>query len=321
MSTPASSAWHRCQRTDDIDDFGRLQGGWPLEFEMLAGGRFEGQLEYLQLPGARVVRESLNRALRQHGGMDARSCGFALALGLHGEARFSGQRLGVDAAMVGQADELDLCSPSGFELLGCVVDACLLEEVAEEVFQDQAPPWLRHRVVVGLSPLVHQQLTAAMRLALTQVAARPGLLDEPATLRLLRDDLVQRWINAMPQALDLRELKSVAARRRVVARACELMRSCPEEPLSMLALCRRIGASQRKLTYCFQESLGLSPARYLRLMRLHAVRRELRAAAPGQASVQDLAARWGFWHMGQFATDYRRQFGELPSSTLRQALA
>ena len=30
----------------------------------------------------------------------------------------------------------------------------------------------------------------------------------------------------------------------------------------------------------------------------------------------DSANNWGFWHMGQFAKDYRRLFGELPSKTL-----
>ena len=34
----------------------------------------------------------------------------------------------------------------------------------------------------------------------------------------------------------------------------------------------------------------------------------------GQAII-DAASRWGFWHMGQFAADYRRKFGELPSET------
>jgi hypothetical protein len=32
----------------------------------------------------------------------------------------------------------------------------------------------------------------------------------------------------------------------------------------------------------------------------------------------DVANNWGFWYMGRFAADYRRQFGELPSVTLRR---
>jgi transcriptional regulator GlxA family with amidase domain len=31
--------------------------------------------------------------------------------------------------------------------------------------------------------------------------------------------------------------------------------------------------------------------------------------------IADAANAWGFWHMGQFAKDYRTLFGELPSQT------
>ncbi|MFV2073945.1 MAG: helix-turn-helix domain-containing protein, partial [Thermoanaerobaculales bacterium] len=47
-------------------------------------------------------------------------------------------------------------------------------------------------------------------------------------------------------------------------------------------------------------------------------RRALRSATQ-PTLVTDVANSWGFWHMGQFAADYRRQFGELPSETLRRA--
>ncbi len=86
------------------------------------------------------------------------------------------------------------------------------------------------------------------------------------------------------------------------------------EPLSMLEVCRRVGASRRKLNYCFQEALGTSPVKYLRAVRMNGARRELRS---GATSVHDAASRWGFWHLGQFSRDYKQQFGELPSATLR----
>jgi AraC family ethanolamine operon transcriptional activator len=35
-------------------------------------------------------------------------------------------------------------------------------------------------------------------------------------------------------------------------------------------------------------------------------------------SIIELAGIQGFWHMGQFAADYRRIYGELPSDTLKR---
>jgi AraC family ethanolamine operon transcriptional activator len=47
-------------------------------------------------------------------------------------------------------------------------------------------------------------------------------------------------------------------------------------------------------------------------------RRDLRRA-PADAKVADIANLWGYWHLGKFAADYRDQFRELPSQTLRRA--
>jgi AraC family ethanolamine operon transcriptional activator len=87
----------------------------------------------------------------------------------------------------------------------------------------------------------------------------------------------------------------------------------------MLELCRRTGASRRKLSYSFQEVLGTSPAKYLRAARLNGVRRELKAASRSQLNVQDVASRWGFDHLSQFSQDYKHLFGELPSDTLKNS--
>ena len=35
--------------------------------------------------------------------------------------------------------------------------------------------------------------------------------------------------------------------------------------------------------------------------------------------ISTVAGQYGFWHMGQFAADYKRIVGEFPSETLRNA--
>ena len=56
--------------------------------------------------------------------------------------------------------------------------------------------------------------------------------------------------------------------------------------------------------------------RYVNYIKLNTIRKELKHADPIKAKIVDIANNWGFWHMGQFATDYKRLFGELPKETI-----
>jgi AraC family ethanolamine operon transcriptional activator len=35
-------------------------------------------------------------------------------------------------------------------------------------------------------------------------------------------------------------------------------------------------------------------------------------------TILEIANQWGFQHMSSFAADYKKQFGELPSETLKR---
>ncbi|MBM5818135.1 MAG: AraC family transcriptional regulator, partial [Cyanobacteria bacterium K_Offshore_surface_m2_239] len=58
---------------------------------------------------------------------------------------------------------------------------------------------------------------------------------------------------------------------------------------------------------------------YVRLLRLHSIRRRLLRAEPGEIQIGPLAEAWGFHNAGHFAANYRRLFGETPRVTLRRA--
>jgi len=51
---------------------------------------------------------------------------------------------------------------------------------------------------------------------------------------------------------------------------------------------------------------------------LNNVKKELRKSSSSSTKIADIANQHGFWHMGQFAKDYKILFVELPSDTLVQ---
>jgi len=78
------------------------------------------------------------------------------------------------------------------------------------------------------------------------------------------------------------------------------------------------GMSARTLHSGFRQAHGMGPMAYLKKMKLIRCREALLLADPESEFVGDIAAHWGFYHLSSFARDYRRQFGELPSETLRR---
>ncbi len=151
--------------------------------------------------------------------------------------------------------------------------------------------------------------------------SNPALLVVPESAAQLRDAVLIEWLEAIPAVVEVRDLHSVGARQRLVNRTCDLVLGSPDRALTMLEVCKHVGASPRRLELCFRDVLGISPHKYLRAVRMCGARRELKRLAGSGATVHDVAARWGFWHMSAFSADYKQQFGESPSATLQACAA
>jgi AraC family ethanolamine operon transcriptional activator len=92
-----------------------------------------------------------------------------------------------------------------------------------------------------------------------------------------------------------------------------------QQPLTVVRLCREFEVSERTLHYAFQQAVSMSPMAYFRAKRLHQVRQRLKSMDPRATTIHEVANAWGFWHPGEFAAAYQRQFGELPSATVARS--
>jgi AraC family ethanolamine operon transcriptional activator len=107
--------------------------------------------------------------------------------------------------------------------------------------------------------------------------------------------------------------------RRIVVGAEEFLNSHLDRPIYTDELCRALAVSPATLADAFRATLTVSPHRYLKLRRLNLVRAALLRNDGPPPLVKTVALSHGFWHLGQFARDYREQFGESPSETLARA--
>jgi AraC-like DNA-binding protein/TolB-like protein len=99
-----------------------------------------------------------------------------------------------------------------------------------------------------------------------------------------------------------------------VKRALVYMRANLAEKIALPGLAATCAAPERTLLKQFKRFVGISPLAYLRRLRLN-VARSQSLQADCETAISEIAMSCGFIHLGRFATEYRRAFGESPSAT------
>jgi AraC-like DNA-binding protein len=161
-------------------------------------------------------------------------------------------------------------------------------------------------------------LQFALRTLLNAVHTDPALLQVDGARHGVEQTILQTLALALGSASRVRPQTYASNTRQGVMRLVEASLEARQgETVYLADLCAAGGVSERTLRTVFQETYGFSPVRYLKLRRLHQVRRALRRADSESNTVQAVAQSHGIWHLGRFAVEYRELFGESPRETLR----
>ena len=134
----------------------------------------------------------------------------------------------------------------------------------------------------------------------------------------MKTTLVAGYIGLF-KALVLGEMKDPDVRRAFeVARKAELKQfieaNLSDPDLSVEAVCRAFGASRATVYRDFAEDGGIRT--YIRLRRLEAARRDLKAAPLARGRVRRIAERWGFENQSHFTRAFREAFGLAPGDVV-----
>jgi AraC-like DNA-binding protein len=158
-----------------------------------------------------------------------------------------------------------------------------------------------------------------IRLLRDELEFPESLIYQPLIAEQLRSSVLSGLLLSVPHRY-YAELTGPAAAGppRAIQRVVDAIHDEPERPFTVSDLAGIARMSVRSLQEGFRRHIGCAPMAYLQRERLSRVHDSLRRADPVRVTVAAVAHRWGFAHLGRFASSYRSRFGESPSETLRR---
>ncbi|QUX90362.1 AraC family transcriptional regulator [Marinomonas sp. A3A] len=300
----------RLSEAHDADLHASNLTNWQQEYDQISRGSFYGRIVELPFEGLQVFCEHTSQALQQKCVVWPDSVWLGIPLVDQEESRINGLTINPNNIMCRPGDcDFQLSTPQGYDLYGLVVDRSKLIKMAAIHGMDLNWKELTECGRLGVPDKTLEEVRFVLaRLLSLQNNTTPPRLQQDIVMMALLEVLKEET----PQPA---KTQSYYHRKKVVDCARQFLDYHLDEPVTVTQLCEITNVSRRTLQYSFESILGVSPIQYLRISRLNGVRRSLVQAQHGQA-VSDIAAQWGFWHLSQFAKDYKQLFGETPSKTL-----
>ncbi len=306
----------------DFDELVEEVRQWNLDLFQLDRGAFCGELLQFGMCNVHVSEARFCRALHQKGTPPIGLRTIAVPAKQNVHFLWRGKQVsGNDLMIFPRGAELAATSNSEFHVYTCSFPEELLATTSDAIGLVELDDLRKGATVMRCEASAIE----SVRKCLSQLCAtirRSALpLTDQGLLDLSTYALPARLLSAVATSHASCSPATTRKRELALLRAERYVEQHASENINVRDICRAAQVSQRTLEYAFVERFGLTPKGFLTAYRLNATRRELRASDPMEEKVADIGNRWGFWHMGQFAADYRSQFGELPSETLRRVSA
>ena len=304
-------------RAGDIDEFTEMAQGYRLGFTQIEKGAFLAEAVQTQLAGVLLSAAHYGRAVIQVGEPPPGKVTFAMLMS-GAPARWQGREFGLNDLLAGtHRVEMEMVCKAGYVCATASFPLDLVDETSDRCGYPRIAD-ARTSTMVGLEYNKAGTLRNALGTAFIEAITHPFNELAATWARNKQEDLLHAMLACLGNGASKVKSVSHGERARVLKATLAAIKDQPEEVLSVGDLCRIAGASERTLDYAFRERFGLAPAQYMKVLRLNGVQNDLCRLHEPSIKISDIANKWGFWHLGQFAKDYRNWFGELPSDTYQR---
>jgi AraC-like DNA-binding protein len=305
------------QSFGSFEELATIVHGYGADFRQISSSEKNHQVLQVMMDGVLMSRACFGCHVDQRGQTPRGLRTFALLEEGSPPMYWFGRSVGPEDLLVFPTHgEIEVISRPGFSTLTFSI---AMDDLAE-FFERSGGPDLnsvlyQEDTVVPLAPVhLHQLRNHLNRISFTHSTLQRSL----ALYDAYRDKLFALLLDIFRSKAFPRPSLDHQFRSQVIRDVVALVNKRADEPLRLEDLCGAVKIPERTLNETFRRELGISPAAFMKGYRLFRVHRMLWWADPALVGVTDVANTFGFWHMGQFAADYRKLFGELPSETLRR---
>ncbi len=307
------------QQFNDFEAFCENIRHWDLDYCQLGRGTFSSELLMLGNASMIFTRARLGRRMLQKGGIPAGLITFGVLANPNINIHWRNHDIYGDKLFIFPLNgELDSVSQHDFD----VFVLSLTEETLERTCHSLELPDFRKLVdgneVFNCHPQSMLRLRDWLKKTALEFTSCIAVAGSKVRLQQLEEELAVYLIATLAESKGP-VYKPVMRKRDVALKtAIDFIVESDSPITSVRELCSITNVSERTLEYAFRERFGQSPKSFTLTYRLNNVRKMLSLGDHEINRIYEIAGHHGFFHMGQFTSDYKRLFGELPSVSLRR---
>lgn len=311
----------RVETFQDVHVHAAAIGAWNQTYTQISAGLLKSSLMQISSARCHVFRERINQRVVQNGEAPKTQACFALPIEVPGSAHMQGRKVDDNCIFfLRGGEEFMFHMPMGMDMLAITFDQSLFDECLTNFAQPEKITRLLKQPVIKAPAQRFLQCRERLLTLFTEALATFALNASPEGERLLEIALLSGLLEllAAPEC-DASQRQTTSTHSYIVEKLHRLIVSDAMNVPSIFEASRRLHSSRRTVQNSFRAVADTTPLNYLRSVRLNGVRRDLMSTRAADASIADIASRWGFFHMSHFAEDYQALFNELPSQTPRIA--